>query len=249
MKLIPKHSNGQQLKLLQKIANYKLNWLELTKQRLANGGFDRLAYVDKENQLKEGMGFLAKRSGNNFSPKNRIVLLEKQPAVGRASDFNEVPDALGVTKRGTGTYTGMFLDAPNYSPRNSDIIASHEFSHLVYDPYSTDRVPLVVFNPALDKKYLLMGSNGISEQLARGTQLKNYYGLKEGEEITPEMWEYAKQNYVKDTGLDNSMQVWMDGVKDVPTYLKWLNRRAPIIVAPLGLYALYQTGTGTKGIV
>lgn len=45
-----------------------------------------------------------------------------------------------------------------------------------------------------------------TEQTARGTQIKNYYGLNEGnQDITPAMWEYARRNYVKDTGINNNM--------------------------------------------
>lgn len=57
--------------------------------------------------------------------------------------------------------------------------------------------------------------------------------MKEGEEITPEMWNYAKKYYVKDMGFDNNMTEWFEGVKNVPEYLKWLNKNAPAVVTPI----------------
>lgn len=42
------------------------------------------------------------------------------------------------------------------------------------------------------------------ELTARGTQIKNYFGLKEGEPITEDMLKYAAENYVKDRGYDNA---------------------------------------------
>ena len=45
---------------------------------------------------------------------------------------------------------------------------------------------------------------GSGEVAARGTQLKNYFGLKEGEQLTPEMWNYAARHYATDV-VDNNM--------------------------------------------
>lgn len=67
-----------------------------------------------------------------------------------------------------------------------------------------------------------------TEQTARGTQIKNYYGLNEGnQDITPAMWEYARRNYVKDTGINNNMT-------------EWLSKHSPAIAAPLIGGTLYD---------
>ena len=75
-----------------------------------------------------------------------------------------------------------------------------------------------------------------TEQTARGTQIKNYYGLNEGnQDITPAMWEYARRNYVKDTGINNNMTEWLNSVdeRDISAFVKWLSNNAPVIAAPL----------------
>ena len=77
---------------------------------------------------------------------------------------------------------------------------------------------------------------GQSEQTARGTQIKNYYGLNEGnQDITPAMWEYARRNYVKDTGINNNMTEWLNSVdeRDISAFVKWLSNNAPVIAALL----------------
>lgn len=48
------------------------------------------------------------------------------------------------------------------------------------------------------------------ELTARGTQIKNYFGLKEGEPITEDMLKYAAENYVKDRGYDNAMNMFLE---------------------------------------
>ena len=74
-----------------------------------------------------------------------------------------------------------------------------------------------------------------TEISARGTQLKNYFGLKEGQKITPEMWEYAKKNYIKDMGYDNTMSEFFNLVTDeqLPKFLEWINKNAPVVAVPL----------------
>lgn len=96
--------------------------------------------------------------------------------------------------------------------------------------------------PGIDYNYLKnnFGESGVkyfknlnsTEVAARFTQLKNYFGLKEGEPITKEMWDYAKQNYVKDTHLDNTMTEFFNMVlpKKLQEFLDWGNKNAPVVI-------------------
>ena len=70
------------------------------------------------------------------------------------------------------------------------------------------------------------------EQLARGTQIKNYLGIVDESPITPEQLKYAAQNYVKDTGYDNNMTDFFSMIEDYDKAAKWLSM-APLIAAPL----------------
>jgi hypothetical protein len=66
--------------------------------------------------------------------------------------------------------------------------------------------------------------DGYTELVARGTQLKNYFGLKGGEPITEDMLKYAAKHYVKDTGLDNNMTQFFSGIKDWKGVAEWLSK-------------------------
>lgn len=74
--------------------------------------------------------------------------------------------------------------------------------------------------------------NHNSEIMTRFTQVKNYFGLKEGEPVTKEMWEYAKQHYVLDTHMDNNMTDFFNAIlpEKLDEFLKWANKNAAIVV-------------------
>lgn len=67
------------------------------------------------------------------------------------------------------------------------------------------------------------------EQLARGTQIKNYLGITDESPITAEQLKYAAEHYVKDTGYDNNMTAFFSMIKDYDKAAKWLS------MAPLTL--------------
>lgn len=50
------------------------------------------------------------------------------------------------------------------------------------------------------------------EIYARMSQLKNYFGMEADEEFTAEHLEYARKHYIEDTGLNNNMQAFFDGI-------------------------------------
>lgn len=113
-------------------------------------------------------------------------------------------------------------------------IFAHELNHLIYRP--TEVIPTNVYQLGKNGHYLFVLNNG-TESSARGTQLKNYFGISDDAEITPQMWEYAKKNYVKDTGYDNHMTEWFNSVIDVPAFLKWLNKHSLIVTGAAGVGA------------
>lgn len=71
------------------------------------------------------------------------------------------------------------------------------------------------------------------EQLARGTQIKNYLGITDESPITPKQLKYAAENYVKDTGYDNNMTEFFSTIKDYKKAAKWLSR-APVALPFIG---------------
>lgn len=196
-----------------------VNTFRLMKERLHNGGFDRL---DQHGSHK-------------FTDEAKKHILNSKP---------ELVDSkiLGNEPGGSVYRKGYFVNRDELDKRTTYQvldIGSHELAHYIYRPNYKESLRLAgsvpqKFNDKNMAAYFT--KNGATEQSARGTQLKNYFGFNRGEQnITPEMWEYAKKNYVKDTGVDNNMTEWFNSVPDeyVPQFLDWLNDNAPMLVVPM----------------
>ena len=66
-----------------------------------------------------------------------------------------------------------------------------------------------------------------TELSARGTQLKNYFGFTNPDQvITGDMLKYAAKNYIKDTGVDNNMREFFLAIKDWDKAAKWLSENS-----------------------
>jgi hypothetical protein len=59
----------------------------------------------------------------------------------------------------------------------------------------------------------------------RMSQLKNYFGFKGDEIFTEEHLRYAKEHYIKDTGMDNGMRLFFEGITPATeeTFLEIIN--------------------------
>lgn len=68
--------------------------------------------------------------------------------------------------------------------------------------------------------------NNGSEFAVRIVQLRNCFGLKEGEPFTKEMWDYAKRHYIHDMQGTNDMIEFFDMIEQLPEgkqaeFFKW----------------------------
>lgn len=139
---------------------------------------------------------------------------------------------LGTLEITNDKYFAWFRDAPQkvtgLSKGNKG--AAHEFTHYFYFPFRRPKG----FDPRVGnlQEYQYYTSPTSQEIVARGTQLKNYFGLKEGEQLTPEMWNYAQKHYIADVA-DNNMRTFFKAGSNKspnhPFFLQWLNRNAPAI--------------------
>lgn len=216
---------------------YNANWqgdaVQLTKNRLNDGGFERLQSAHNENVIDPGKVdlqtanplFLKKEElPLIYSPEKRAELL--------ATNVNEVPswyatgnpNHIGVSNSQLGPV--LYSDRPvQYLGRQaSSDIAAHEFSHYVYEP--SNPIPREFFTPVEGyTRYFTKGRS--AEVAARGTQIKNYFGLKEGEPLTLEHLKYAAKHFVKDRGYDNGMTQFFQSIKNWDQTAKWLTKNAP----------------------
>lgn len=215
-------SDAELAKLLPDYAhpNWQGDGFKLVKERLWNGGFDRL----------EKYGDISR-----YSPQQRTIILNSNPKIETSVTLGEQP--------GTGTYRETYSINKDvlrdYTLQQSSDVKAHEMVHYMYRPSKEQEAELAYnvrqyFKRPEGRDYFRQSR--ATEQTARGTQIKNYYGLNEGnQDITPAMWEYARRNYVKDTGINNNMMEWLNSVdeRDISAFVKWLSNNAPVIAAPL----------------
>lgn len=215
-------SDAELAKLLPDYAhpNWQGDGFKLVKERLWNGGFDRL----------EKYGDISR-----YSPQQRTIILNSNPKIETSVTLGEQP--------GTGTYRETYSINKDvlrdYTLQQSSDVKAHEMVHYMYRPSKEQEAELAYnvrqyFKRPEGRDYFRQSR--ATEQTARGTQIKNYYGPNEGnQDITPAMWEYARRNYVKDTGINNNMTEWLNSVdeRDISAFVKWLSNNAPVIAAPL----------------
>lgn len=215
-------SDAELAKLLPDYAhpNWQGDGFKLVKERLWNGGFDRL----------EKYGDISR-----YSPQQRTIILNSNPKIETSATLGEQP--------GTGAYRETYSINKDvlrdYTLQQSSDVKAHEMVHYMYRPSKEQEAELAYnvrqyFKRPEGRDYFRQSR--ATEQTARGTQIKNYYGLNEGnQDITPAMWEYARRNYVKDTGINNNMMEWLNSVdeRDISAFVKWLSNNAPVIAAPL----------------
>lgn len=215
-------SDAELAKLLPDYAhpNWQGDGFKLVKERLWNGGFDRL----------EKYGDISR-----YSPQQRTIILNSNPKIETSATLGEQP--------GTGAYRETYSINKDvlrdYTLQQSSDVKAHEMVHYMYRPSKEQEAELAYnvrqyFKRPEGRDYFRQSR--ATEQTARGTQIKNYYGLNEGnQDITPAMWEHARRNYVKDTGINNNMTEWLNSVdeRDISAFVKWLSNNAPVIAAPL----------------
>lgn len=235
----------------ESLPNYaKPNWqgdqFALLKERLANGGFDRLervsggkAQTDRLMQTAIKMGMSPRELNpyaNDFSPAFRQKILSSEPRYGTAESFKVSPYLGGFSDRRGDYYAITTEHIARHTPSVVSSTKAHELAHYAYNPHEVP--PMSVYklpNDNPSRNYLMgFGTKEDGTELtARGTQIKGYYGLKEEHPITEDMLKYAADNYVKDTGYDNNMTDFFKGIIDYREMAKWLTEKSPLLTLPI----------------
>lgn len=215
-------------------ANWKGDAVKLTKDRLNNGGFSRLEKAHNSVLSKTADTNPVLKSDDaplTYTPKRKMELLDTEvyevPSLARTGN----PNHIGVSNSEMGPV--IYSDRPSIyrGKQATSDISAHEFSHYVYTPGKT--IPKEDFMPVKGYSKYFNGFNSTEVQ-ARGTQIKNYFGLTEGEPLTAEHLKYAAEHFVKDRGYDNGMTEFFKSIKNWDNVAKWLNDNSPAVL-PIGL--------------
>lgn len=198
--------------------NYQGDHLELAKKRLLAGGGDRIGVIDPPEVLantnpKTGVRFEA----DHYTSYTKMRKPEPGEYLSKES------------------YEKALKDWEVFSKNNNAL--AHEFEHFVHSPdipMPESAVDPRYITPYGKRHYFTLSNN--TELAARFSQLKNYFGLNEGEVITPEMWEYAKKHYIEDTGADNNMSDFFNlKIDNIQQFLDWGNQNALTLAMPVAI--------------
>ena len=199
----------------------------------------RLKFADKSHYPTLTTDEYNKIYGSNFTPKN-----------------------LGVNNEMS---TSVFYDAP-LSKANKNRIAAHETGHWYQNTFDEG----VEWNRFFDfskesyktQRYLkgrgvtrgdATGSGVMGDEITqRAAQLKDFIAekwkipLDRDFVITETQFDYALKNYVKETGLDNSMTAFINAIIDKKGLLKHMNKKALALPPVLGAKTAIESQNQNK---
>lgn len=238
-------------------------------QRLRDGGFDNLpwfdasgktSYTGKINRFNYSIPYKtfnrniytfnydknptatinahARDIEDAFHLSNYPRIVSKNNLVNQnASPYFAMPSTghVYIRKNGVNTATKLF------NGRAPSIFKSHEMDHAVHIP--TEPAKGFDFSNLPDGLRTYFTDKNNTDIAARGSQIKDFFGLKKGnDEITEDMLKFASDNYTKYTGVDNNMTDFFNSITDWKEAAKWLSKYATAFSAPVGL----TYGTYTK---
>ena len=231
--------------------------LDLHSDRLIKGGFDNIpATVNGKTKFRVGRNAWDYRSPSQFynvhyydrEPQQYLdnmvqdmhVVNDENPAdlLYKVANYAKDTDAQATASSGN-IYIGkdgMFKIFNEYggNPKNIRRVISHEVDHAIHIPAEPPRgFDTGYIDKHISQPGYFSNKNG-TELAARGSQLKDYYGLDDpNQEITEDMLRYAAENYGKDTKLDNNMGLFFTSITDWKGAAKWLSKYATIAGVPI----------------
>lgn len=221
-------------------ANFQGNWFNRQTERMGSNDFRTKwarARLDGLDSLTSGSPRQFDKPKNfrsshdeELSYDETLSTVTGQVGYVSARDTSHGPGALGFGKFGE---PGTLLrdatsEAVSLTDAQKDIIAAHEAYHGMVDTLGTGNeqvkagIDWEAYGAAATRRAEQKPTEGeifstqylrnANELTARMAQLKNYYGMAGKEPFTQDHLDYAKANYVTDTGLDNSMSLMLDSV-------------------------------------
>ena len=137
-----------------------------------------------------------------------------------------------IRSKNVDKFIDLFLEGnPNISNKDvENFVKSHEVEHKIHYPDSgADKNGFDLNKIDDDEVKDYFKEDHFTEMAARGTQIKNYFGLTDdAQEVTPEMLEYAARNYLKDYGYDNEMREYFESISDYKKAAKWITDHASV---------------------
>lgn len=230
-------------------SNDEKDLINLTKGKYNPG----MSYESFENAAKE---WSLKRNDELAGTMDNLGKASHNNYWGISKDFKGLPEDADIIRQVA--YNKFYKNAtPEQRLIIENHIKNHELDHFLYKQSRKEYDDIIKgFNPenfGLNKRYLVGKKSTIAgdELRARMSQLMDYYKFKYNPktnqvedllgntEFTKQHLDYAMNNYIKHTGLDNSMTDFFKGISNKDIFIKNMNNRALGII-PFYLYLQNQ---------
>lgn len=218
------------------------------KKRLFSGAYERL--TGERLRMKNGEPDPDMLDTNIYDWDDPKVFRDAKYFLGNEYSDDEIREIIDeisgygvlngniIRSKNVDEFIDLFLEGnPNISNKDvENFVKSHEVEHKIHFPDSgADKSGFDLNKIDDDEVKDYFKEDHFTEMAARGTQIKNYFGLTDdAQEVTPEMLEYAARNYLKDYGYDNEMKEYFKSISDYKKAAKWITDHASV-----GLGAYY----------
>lgn len=218
------------------------------KKRLFSGAYERL--TGEKLRMKNGEPDPDMLDTNIYDWDDPKVFRDAKYFLGDEYSDDEIKEIIDgiygygvlngniIRSKNVDEFIDLFLEGnPNISNKDvENFVKSHEVEHKIHYPDSdADKSGFDLNKIDDDEVKDYFKEDHFTEMAARGTQIKNYFGLTDdAQEVTPEMLEYAARNYLKDYGYDNEMKEYFESISDYKKAAKWITDHASV-----GLGAYY----------
>lgn len=225
-------------------ANYPGDWTGLMQARMLDAHTKRKFIEQRQlamPTMREGTpgvldkpnSFASHYEGQIADYENRVNKIFSVTNIGTSAEHGKKPHHLGmgnINEPGTVFSDAELKTGAKLSIRQKNIIEAHEKGHGLRDftsPQDITEIRSVIDQEALrdlqqtqeslqntDARFPVNYVQMPEEIIERMAQLKNYFGMSADEEITAQHLEYAREHYIKDTGLDNGISTFFNCVTD-----------------------------------
>ena len=206
------------------VFNYKQDPLEMHYARVRAKGLyspDRIEYYNLSEDSERNTQLMQKLA-KDWSTTPEVLLSDLKKHLNTRSGH-----AAALTDR-----RNIIIHDGKLPESHASAVLSHEVDHALHIP--DEPVPDNAFFPRIKigGNYFLRGNN--TEVAARGSQLHDYFGHTGTEPITADELRYAKEHYVKDTGINNNMSNMLWSIDDYDALAKWMTKYSTGII-PIGI--------------
>lgn len=212
------------------------------KKRLFSGAYERL--TGERLRMKNGEPDPDMLDTNIYDWDDPKVFRDAKYFLGNEYSDDEIREIIDeisgygvlngniIRSKNVDEFIDLFLEGnPNISNKDvENFVKSHEVEHKIHFPDSgADKSGFDLNKIDDDEVKDYFKEDHFTEMAARGTQIKNYFGLTDdAQEVTPEMLEYAARNYLKDYGNDNEMKEYFESISDYKKAAKWITDHASV---------------------